>query len=43
MVLYPVVYQFCANWDAMKKEVPPKFDEINQVLRCSTDVPERLA
>ena len=30
VMLYPIVYQFCANWDATKKEVPPKFDEINR-------------
>jgi len=30
LVLHPVVYQFCANWDATKREVPPKFDEINK-------------
>jgi hypothetical protein len=30
LVLHPVVYQFCANWDETKREVPPKFDEINK-------------
>jgi hypothetical protein len=30
IVLHPVVYQFCANWDETKREVPPKFDEINK-------------
>jgi hypothetical protein len=30
VVLHPVVYQFCANWDETKREVPPKFDEINK-------------
>jgi len=30
IVLHPVVYQFCANWDEVKREVPPKFDEINK-------------
>jgi len=30
VMLYPIVYQFCANWPATKKEVPPKFDEINE-------------
>ena len=28
--LYPVVYQFCANWYETKRVVPPKFDEINK-------------
>ncbi|HEU4779779.1 MAG TPA: hypothetical protein VFS58_07835 [Steroidobacteraceae bacterium] len=30
IVLHPVIYQFCANWDSTKREVPPKFDELNQ-------------
>jgi hypothetical protein len=30
VVLHPVIYQFCANWDETKREVPPKFDEINK-------------
>jgi hypothetical protein len=30
VVLHPIVYQFCANWDETKREVPPKFDEINK-------------
>ena len=30
VVLHPVVYQFCANWDSTKREMPPKFDEMNQ-------------
>ena len=30
MILYPVVYQFCANWNAAKLEVPPTFDELNK-------------
>jgi len=30
VVMHPVVYQFCANWDATKREVPPKFDEMNK-------------
>jgi hypothetical protein len=30
VLLYPVVYQFCANWDSTKRVVPPKFDELNQ-------------
>jgi hypothetical protein len=30
VVMHPVVYQFCANWDSTKREVPPKFDEMNK-------------
>jgi hypothetical protein len=30
VLLHPVVYQFCANWDSTKREVPPKFDEMNK-------------
>ena len=30
VVLHPVIYQFCANWDETKREVPPTFDEINK-------------
>jgi hypothetical protein len=30
VVLHPVIYQFCANWDSTKKEVPKNFDELNQ-------------
>jgi hypothetical protein len=30
VILQPIVYQFCANWHATKREVPPKFDEINK-------------
>jgi hypothetical protein len=30
VVLHPVIYQFCANWDGTKREVPAKFDEINK-------------
>jgi hypothetical protein len=30
VVLHPVIYQFCANWDETKREVPAKFDEINK-------------
>jgi hypothetical protein len=30
LVIHPVVYQFCANWDATKRKVPPKFDELNK-------------
>lgn len=27
VLLYPVVWQFCANWDSVKKEMPPDFDK----------------
>jgi len=30
VVLHPIVYQFCANWDDTKKIVPEKFDEMNK-------------
>jgi len=30
VVLHPIVYQFCANWDDTKKVVPEKFDEMNR-------------
>ena len=30
VVLHPIVYQFCANWDETKKEVPPEFDAMNK-------------
>lgn len=30
VVLHPIVYQFCANWDETKKEVPPNFEELNK-------------
>jgi hypothetical protein len=30
VVMHPVIYQFCANWDSTKREVPLKFDELNQ-------------
>ena len=30
VVLHPIVYQFCANWDETKKEVPPNFDAMNK-------------
>jgi len=30
VLLHPIVYQFCANWDSTKRELPPKFDEMNQ-------------
>jgi hypothetical protein len=29
-VMFPVIYQFCANWDSTKKEVPKNFDELNR-------------
>jgi len=28
--LYPVIYQFCANWDSTKKIVPENFAELNR-------------
>jgi hypothetical protein len=31
LMLYPVIYQFCANWHAVKPEAPPTFDEKNQL------------
>jgi hypothetical protein len=30
VLLSPIIYQFCANWDSTKREVPPKFDELNK-------------
>lgn len=30
VLLHPVIYQFCANWDDTKKVVPEKFDEMNK-------------
>jgi hypothetical protein len=30
VVMHPIVYQFCANWDSVKKEVPPSFDAMNK-------------
>jgi hypothetical protein len=46
VVLHPVIYQFCANWDATKREVPPKFDEMNQFcgvrLMFETQTSEQL-
>jgi hypothetical protein len=30
VLLYPVVYQFCANWDSRKREVPKDFDSLNR-------------
>ena len=46
VVLHPIVYQFCANWDETKREVPPKFDEINKFcgvrLMFESDTREQL-
>ena len=46
LVLHPVVYQFCANWDETKREVPPKFDQINKFcgvrLMFQSDTREEL-
>ena len=30
ILLHPVIYQFCANWDSSKREVPANFDEMNK-------------
>jgi len=30
VLLHPVVYQFCANWDDTKKLVPEEFDSMNR-------------
>jgi len=30
VMMYPVIYQFCANWDSTKRELPPRFDELNR-------------
>lgn len=30
ILLYPVIYQFCANWQSTKRELPPTFDEMNK-------------
>jgi len=30
VVMYPVMYQFCANWHGMRKKVPARFDELNK-------------
>ena len=30
VVMYPVVYQFCANWHGMRKKVPARFEELNK-------------
>jgi len=46
VVLHPVIYQFCANWDETKREVPPTFDEINKFcgvrLMFQSDTREQL-
>ena len=46
VVLHPVIYQFCANWDSTKREVPPKFDEMNKFcgvrLMFETETREQL-
>jgi hypothetical protein len=46
VVLHPVIYQFCANWDSTKREVPPKFDELNKFcgvrLMFKTETREEL-
>lgn len=30
VVLFPVIYQFCANWYSTKKEVPKNFDDLDR-------------
>jgi len=30
VLLFPVVYQFCANWDSTKREVPGNFEQLNR-------------
>jgi len=30
VLLHPVIYQFCANWDSPKREVPANFDEMSK-------------
>lgn len=30
VLLHPIVYQFCANWDSTKKLVPEQFDSMNR-------------
>ena len=46
VLMSPVVYQFCANWDSTKREVPPKFDELNKFcgvrLMFDTETREEL-
>jgi hypothetical protein len=31
VLLQPVIYQFCANWDSPKREVPANFDKMNKL------------
>ena len=46
VVMHPVIYQFCANWDSAKRELPPTFDETNQFcgvrLMFETETREEL-
>jgi hypothetical protein len=30
VIIHPVIYDFCANWDEVKKKVPPNFDQMNK-------------
>jgi len=30
VLMYPAIYQFCAHWDATKREQPANFDALNQ-------------
>ena len=30
VLMHPVIYQFCANWDSSKRDVPAKFDKMNK-------------
>lgn len=30
VLLFPVIYQFCANWDSTKREVPKDFEQLNR-------------
>ena len=30
ITIHPVVYEFCANWDSTKKQVPPNCDAVNK-------------
>jgi hypothetical protein len=46
VIMSPVIYQFCANWDSTKREVPHKFDELNKFcgvrLMFETETQEEL-
>jgi hypothetical protein len=46
VVMHPVIYQFCANWDSTKRELPPTFDETNRFcgvrLMFETETREEL-